>query len=54
MLKTIYIKGLMIEHSITQRTCIKHINQYTTVVNNSKTKSFKFKAYHDFIADVVF
>ena len=54
MLKIIYIKDLIIEHTITQIT-YKHINKYSTDVFNNykvnKTHNVK-KAYHNFINDV--
>ena len=56
MLKTIYIKCLIIEHSITEITHLKSINQYTTdVVDNykiNKVSNLK-KAYYMFIDGVV-
>ena len=43
MLKTIYIKGLIIEHSVAQTNISNTINQNTAdVVYNYKINSFKY------------
>ena len=54
MLKTICIKGLTTEHSITQITYLKNINQYTTDVDKNyktnKVPNLK-KTYYNLIDD---
>ena len=54
MLKIIYIKDLMVEHSITNNIH-KHINQYSTdVFNNYKIKTHNVKkTYYTVTNDVV-
>ena len=55
MLKTVYIKGMITEHSITQITYLRRINHYTTDVVNkykiNKVSNLK-KTYYNCVDDV--